>query len=196
MKYFVLLLALMLSGCSMLKPVVESEKSTYMIQPSKVNVVKARQSAKTLLVSRPRAAAGFDTDKMAYVLKPYEVAYFTKNRWADEPSHMLQPLIIQALQNTHHFHGVVTAPFTGNSNLRLDTQLVYLAQNFMSKPSYIECKLRVQLIDSDSEDLIAAKQFSYEEQAPTPTPYGGVIATNRVAEKFLQDLARFVVENS
>ncbi len=194
--FAIILLGAAMTGCSMLKPVPVEQTSVYLIQTGAVKVAKARPTHKTLLVTKPRAAAGFDSNKMAYRLKPYQIAHYTKNRWADEPSEMLTPLMVQALQDSHRFHGVVSTPFSGKADLRLSTELEFLIQNYMFKPSRIELQIRARLVDDKTTQVIAVKQFNYTKEAPFGTPYGGVIATNHVVETFLQDLTRFVVVHS
>lgn len=192
----IVLLSAWLVGCSMLKPVPVEKKNVYLIQTGKVSVAKVPRTRQTLLVTKPQAAAGFDSNQMAYMLKPYQIAHYTKNRWADKPSEMLAPLIVQALQDSGRFHGVVSSPFSGEASLRLSTNLEFLAQNYMFQPSRVELQIRVRLTNDKTTKVIAVKQFNYTEEVPFATPYGGVIATNRAVEKFLQDVTTFVVKNS
>ncbi len=189
-----LVLMIMLSACS-LKPVKTDENATYRIEPTQVAIAKRPATTKTLLVNMPTANAGFKTTKMAYVTKPYELQYFTRNRWVADPNKMLMPLMTNALAKSGRYHAVVSSPYSGSTNLRLDTQLLKLQQDFMQEPSQVELSIAVQLIDTQQQKVIASRQFDLVEQSPIDAPYGGVIATNKATAKFLQQLTQFVTRN-
>ena len=187
----------LLIGCS-LKPLPAEVKNTYILSPATTIVAVKAPTAATLLIARPRAAAGFDTGKMAYQTEDYKIAYFTENRWVDEPSQMLEPLLIEVLQRTKKFHAVVGMPYSGKADFRLSTDLLQFQQNFMYNPSLAQLAIRVRLVDEHSEKVIASRQFVVTAEAPSNDPYGGVIALNQATQTFLKQLAQFVtaaVEN-
>jgi cholesterol transport system auxiliary component len=149
-----------------------------------------------LVFSVPRARAGFDTAQMAFVRVPYELEYFAKSRWADTPSRMLAPLLVQALEQAGGFRAVVQAPSAVPADLRLDTELVRLQQNFATRPPQIELALRAQLVDVRSRRVLATAEFEEIEPATREDAYGGVIAANRALQRLLARLADFAAERS
>ncbi len=185
----------LLSGCSLMSPVPAHSQSAYVIDSVPSNVPKRSTQAMTMLVMQPNALAAYDTDNMAYTIKPYEISYFSQNRWAETPAQMLQPLIVQALQNTHYFNAVVSPPFAGNYQYMLNIRILKLQQNFLYKPAVLQLVVRVQLIKVGSNAVIATKLFSLREPIVEQTPYGGVLAANKATEKWLRELAQFCVEN-
>src|SRR5579863_6715718 len=109
MKFVILLfVALTLSSCSLFSPVNLSKDSTYMLNAAPQLSHKKRMHSITLLVLTPETRPAYNTTQMAYSIKPYQVGYFSQNQWAETPSQMIQPLMVQTLQSAHYFHAVVT----------------------------------------------------------------------------------------
>jgi cholesterol transport system auxiliary component len=185
---------LLMAGCS---PVKLPNPSTYQLAPTMPVVAPVNKPvAQTLLVSLPQNAAGYDTEKMAYVQHQYQLGYFTKNQWVDDPASMLQPLMVQTLQDSHHFAAVTGAPFSGATDWRLDTTVLSLQQDFLTKPSQIELTVDARLVQTATQRIVAGKRFIITVPAPSNTPYGGVQAANQATTIFLQQLTQFVVSAS
>jgi cholesterol transport system auxiliary component len=133
---------------------------------------------------------------MAYLRQPHELDYFSFNRWADTPSRMLGPLLAQAVEQTGSFRAIVQTPGVVPSDIRLDTELIRLQQDFGTQPSRIQLTLRAQLIDVVGKRVIAVKTFDETENAASDDAYGGVIAANRAVKRVLSQLADFCVNES
>ena len=81
-----------LAGCANLAPATDSV-SVYLLDAQPEPKPATLRRNEVLAVSTTRARPGFETAGIAYVTQPYELAYFTKSRWADAPARMLAPLI-------------------------------------------------------------------------------------------------------
>ncbi len=188
--------AMLLSGCTGLRaPQVDS---THLYVLDARPAIKATQVKRNLVlaVGMPRARAGFDTPQMAYLRQPHELNYFVTNRWTDTPSRMLGPLLAQALEQTGSFRAVVQAPGLVPSDIRLDTELIRLQQDFATQPSRIQLTLRAQLVDVAGKKVIAVKLFDETENAASDDAYGGVIAANRALQRVLDQLSDFCINIS
>ncbi|OGT41688.1 MAG: hypothetical protein A3F42_03025 [Gammaproteobacteria bacterium RIFCSPHIGHO2_12_FULL_37_34] len=189
----ILFFFVLLVGC--LPPVKLESESNYILNTRSYQVKKSHQNRPiTLYVSLPETVPAYNTTQMAYTIKPYQIAYFAKNRWAETPSQMLQPLIVQSLQNTGYFHAIVTPPFVGNYHYTLNTQILQLQQNFIYHPGMVQLTVRVQLSQTATGQVIATKQFSIFEPIRQRTPYGGVVAANRATGKLLTQLTEFCLQ--
>ena len=142
-----------------------------------------------LLINVPRAQAGFDTQRMAYVMRPHEVQYYARNQWADSPTRMLLPLLVQALERTETWQTVVQMPSTVQGDYRLDIENLLLQQEFLTQPSRVHVSLRMQLIELQDHRPIATYAFTVVEEAPNDDAYGGAIAANRAVGKLLGQIA-------
>jgi len=180
----------LLSGCSVFGP-VKGPTKTYVINTVPCAVHTKSKSATTLLVSAIESNAAYDTTQMVYSEHPYQFAYFAKNSWAETPAQMLQPLIVQTLQNTHHFHAVTTSHSLAKVNYVLNTQLIELKQVFSPCKSEVHLKLRVQIMSAANFHIVATKEICVIEPAPQRNPYGGVVAANKAVANALSQLADF-----
>ena len=179
----------LLSACAALPP--PEAMSTYVLDARLSPAIRKAGGNAVIAVGIPRARPGFDTALMAYVRRPHELEYFTKNRWADTPARMLAPLLVQALDQFGGFRAVVHAPGTISADLRIEVEIVQLLQDFETRPSRIRFTLRAQLIEVGSRRVLATQEFDEVESAPSDDAYGGVIAANRALERLLGQLADF-----
>lgn len=178
-----------LTACSLLrgKPIQEYRLDN----PSKITLRRAPTS-QSILVSKPLAASGYGNNDMRYTKKPYELASFANSSWINPPADMLETLLVESLQNSKYFHAVVRAPFSGITNLRLDTQLLMLRQNFISKPSRVDIVINANLVSEKNNKVIRSRRFQAHETAPEDSPYGGVLAANKAINRIMKQIVRFV----
>lgn len=199
MKNFLLITCIFfLASCSIFSPIKNNAK-TYALTTKTCcsnysNYQYKSSHGHTLAVAPVQAMPVYNSNLMAYSTYPYQVAYFAKSTWVAAPADMLQPLIIQTLQNTHYFYAVNASVMTGNYDYILNTQLIELQQNFCKPCSVVRLTLRAQLVNATNNHIIAAKEFSVVERAPQNTPYGGVIAANRATTRVLEKLTQFCLQ--
>jgi cholesterol transport system auxiliary component len=180
------------SSCALLTP-ADVQTRTEMLDKTPLDLPQGKTHPATLLILAPEASAVFDTTRMAYEARPHEIAYFSKTEWAERPSQMIQPLLVQALQQTHCFSAVVTPPFTGRFSHTLRTEILALEQDFTSEPAALQLRLRVELVAEAGSKVLGTREISEREPMRERTPQGGVIAANDAMAKALQELAGFVV---
>ncbi|MEP7300064.1 MAG: ABC-type transport auxiliary lipoprotein family protein [Caldimonas sp.] len=145
----------------------------------------------TLVVSAPRAAAGFDTAQMVYVRRLHQLETFALNQWVDTPARMLEPMIARALERTGAYAAVLRAPSAAAAQLRLDTDLVRLQQDFSVSPSQVRLTLRVVLIETATRQVIASREFDARVASTSEDPYGGVAAAHEAVRRLLGEVAAF-----
>jgi cholesterol transport system auxiliary component len=168
------------------------DAATPAAMPSRVPVA----AAPTLLVAAPRAAAGFDTRNIVYVRQAHEIEAFAYSQWVDTPALMLAPLIAQAAERTGAFRAVLRAPTTAAAELRLDTELIRLWQDFTVQPSRVQLTLHAVLVETTTRRVVAWQEFNASVQSTREDPYGGVLAANEAARQVLAELAAFCVREA
>lgn len=156
----------------------------------------ARPAGGVLLVTEPRAEPGFDTARIAYLRTPHALAYYTQSSWVDTPARMLLPLLVNAMEGSRTFNAVLATPTGASGDLRLETSLIRLQQEFLEQPSKVRLTVRVKLIDPASRHVLATQLFEVVEPAPTEDAYGGVQAANRAVQQLLEQVREFVVRNA
>jgi len=189
------LLAVALHGCT-LGPVEQNAPRTFLLNPDfavkKLSPNPKRPDPLILLVSQPKAQAGFETARMAYLLRPHEVSYYAFNQWADTPARMFAVLLTQTMEKTGLWRAVVQAPSTVKADYRLDCDNLALEQQFFSRPSRMRVAMRALLIDNKRQNVLGTRNFEIFEAAATEDAYGGVLAANRAAAELLEQIAEWV----
>ena len=183
------------SACA-LGPVETSAPRTYFLNPEiswkNPRASGERQDNLVLLITQPKARAGFDTARMAYLLRPYEVDYYALNQWADTPARMLQRIMVENLDKAGPWSAVLQTPGAVPTLYRLDCDNLVLEQQFFSRPSRVRLALRAQLIETKSQSVFATRYFELFEVAPSDDPYGGVIAANQASAKLITEIAEWL----
>lgn len=151
-------------------------------------------AAPTLIVNSPHAASGFDSQRIIYVREAHKLEYFAHSEWVDTPARMIEPLIIAAIESSATFRAVVLTPSAAAGDLRLDTEIIRLQQDFASPPSHVRFTLRAYLVNNTTRRVLGWREFDETVAATSADPYGGVVAANRVVRIVLQQLASFCTE--
>lgn len=187
-----MVLCMILSGC--LSPVKLKPTNAYLLN-TLPDVSVRRTHSSTIMVAVPETREAFDTTQMAYSMSRYQIAYYGLNNWAEPPGEMLQPLIVQTLQNTHYFHAVVIPPFGGVYDYLLKTQILDLRQDYTQSPRMFRISIRAQLISARTGRVIATKLIKVSQPIYQCTPYSGVRAGNIATALALKEIARFAISH-
>jgi len=183
------------SGCTLFSPVnIDTKKNVLNNIP--LDLPSERTHSATLLVLAPDTMPAYATTQMAYSIQAYQIAYFSKNEWAETPSQMIQSLIVKTLRNTHYFNEVLSPPYFGRHTFVLHTEILELKQDFTSEPAMLQLAMRIYLSREATNQVVATKELSVREPMSERNPYAGVVAANEAMPKLLRELAKFVVEKA
>lgn len=152
----------------------------------------AKPDGPVLLVSPPQAEPGFETQRMVYVKRPYELEYYAANQWADTPVRMFAPLMVQALGQSDAWRAVIPLPSSIRGDYRLDTHGFLLQQEFLQQPSRVRIMVRTQLVDLKESTILSTRAFEVVENATSENPYGGVQAANRAVAGLLDQIGSWL----
>jgi cholesterol transport system auxiliary component len=190
----VLTATLLLAACAGLPAAPQTiSQNIYLLDARAAIPAASAKRNLVLAVSMPDARPGFDTAEMVYVQQPYMLNYFATNRWAAAPARLLEPLLVQALEQSAGFRAVVPTAGAIPGDVRLETELVRLQQDFSVRPSRVQLTLRARLVDVHRKQVLAVTQFDEAETATSEDAYGGVGAANRALQRLLTELTRFCV---
>lgn len=185
------------SGCNFLSPQQTPNISTYnfKIKERHYQAQTHKKDKITLIINTPTAVPGFDTRKMIYTKKPYELNEFALNQWVAPPAEMLQPILVQKIRDTGQFHAIMSHAYESNRQFVLNTHLIELQQNFIKHPSQIQMSIQAELINADNNKVISTRTFSTIQTAPQNSPYGGVVAANKAVDIILNQITEFTVHS-
>lgn len=180
-----------LTSCAIKPPVINQ----FQLTSFSTQKISTKASNHTLFVTPPEAVDGYQTNQMQYIIKPFELHGFTKNSWFSPPATMLYPLLIQSLQQSGYFNAVGSGSYVNKAEYRIDTQLLALQQNFITKPSTLELKTKAILTRVSNNRIIASHTFDLHIPCPQDSPYGGVIAANHATQILTKEIVHFVIQN-
>lgn len=183
---------LVLGGCSPVKVPVTNQ---YQLTGYSSKHISKHPRNLAIWVTPPEAAAGYQTEQMQYINKPYQLEAFVKNSWTSPPADMIYPLMVQSLQGTGYFHAVMSSAYSQGADYRVDTQVLSLNQNFLRKPSFIELSVKVVLTRVENNKVLASRIFTQKVPCPSDNPYGGVVAANAATRQFTAEMSQFVVSH-
>jgi cholesterol transport system auxiliary component len=197
---FMLMLPFM-SGCTSILSTQVTQTTYYSLEGAHFkapvdNDLNVVSTLPTLVVNTPKASAGSDTRRMMYSRSQYQLEYFARSEWVDTPSHMLQPLIVSAIEKTHSFSAVVPKLAAAKTDLRLESEILSLLQDFNTKPSTVRFTLRATIINNATGQVVALRQFDERETAMSDDPIGGVKAANTAVNNALEKLSLFCAETA
>lgn len=182
----------LLGGCGLLSP-PKPEPVRALLTKVPGEIPREHQHGATLLVLSPETSPTYDTTRMAYSERRYEIGYFRDNEWTDTPGQMLEGLLVRTLRDIGFFKTVLTSSVAARPTYQLRTTIVELLQDHTSNPPILRLALRVQLLDSAGQP-IADRDIRHEEVLQEATPYSGVVAANDATALALHDVAQFVLE--
>jgi cholesterol transport system auxiliary component len=182
------------SGCALLSPPTKATVEKAVLTEVPHDLPQRTSRGDTVLVVPPKTTPLYDTTQMAYRTQQHDVAYFSEREWGETPSHMLYPLVVRTLENTHAFRAVLTEQFTARYTYALRTEILELIQDFGSDSTSVVLTLRFQLTDYAAKTAIATKELSVREPMRERNSYAGVMAANEATAKALQQMAQFVLQ--
>jgi cholesterol transport system auxiliary component len=145
-----------------------------------------------LLVSLAQAKPGFETPRMVYFKRLYELEHYAINQWADTPARMFTALLVQALGQTGAWRSVIPLPGSVRGDYRLDSHGFTLQQEFMQRPSRVRVVVRTQLVDLKEFKVVGTRAFEATEETPSEDAYGGVLAANRAIVTILDHIVSWL----
>lgn len=179
-----------LTACTPIKTTITNQ---YQLASFSAEKIATKKTHRSLFISQPDAIAGYQTEQMMYMNKPFELNSFAHNAWISSPANMLYPLMIQSLEASNYFFAIASTPDADKTDYRLDTQLFALRQNFLTKPSTVDLTAKVVLTHIDDNRVISSTIITQQVACPSDTPLGGVLAANQATAAFTKAATHFVI---
>ena len=198
------MMLMLTAGCAALLPKPPVQPTFYSLDRAALDVQfkvpaanvdpNRAETAPTLVINPPRAAAGFDSQRIIYTRESHQLEYFAHSEWIDTPARMLAPLIVAVVSNAGTFRAVVPTPSQAAGDIKLDTEIVRLQQVFGGPSSRVQFTLRAYLVDSATRRVLVWREFDETVTASSEDPRGGVDAANRAVQNVLRALTGLCIE--
>ena len=175
------------ASCTLLQPVRTEPASLFALEATFESAPVRDVVPQPLVIAIPQARPAFDSTRIVYVSRSYEVRFFARSQWIDTPARMLAPLLVQALGASSRFQPVRSGAGV-DAALRLETEITTLQQEFTVRPSRVRFALRAQLVNVAEHRIVATEELEAVEEAPSDDTYGGVVAANQAVSRVLREL--------
>lgn len=156
------------------------------------DVPRAARRAGVLVVVVAPGAPLYDTTAIAYRTQDAEIAYFSRHEWADRPSRLLAPLVVDTLQRTQAFAAVVAPPYFGHAPATLRIEVEQLLADFRPPVGMLRLVLRAMV--RDDAGRLALRTITAQAPIAGRTPEAAVRAANEATGEALLQLSRFVLD--
>lgn len=199
------MLTLSLTGCGLLPERDNTPVDVYTIAP-KVAVQPASEScAQVLSLHNVAVSAPWTTSDMLYTQTEHQISSFAYNRWTAAPATLIGNALLESLQRSGLYRGVLNPTSPGSPDIILSISLdkgpiqIFPPQsagkNSQATSSREVIALSASLISANSGELLASKAFSQTRQA-APNPYGGVQATNEIVGKLIGQIIDWLAQSN
>jgi len=184
-KYFYIIVAaasLTLTGCA---TQTMPEITSYAIAVSGAsNDVSDKHPvfSKILKVSIPNSSSAIMSRDILYQGGDYALNAYAYSRWIDTPNKMLGNLFISSIRQRNIFTTVLPVVSRGKGDYILESTL-YEFQQRINTTNGSEARIRIlfDLINKRNGNVVASKELSASEPAPSVNVKGGVAALNKAS---------------
>ncbi len=186
--------AVLLGGCTLLAP-PRPEPARDVLNELPPEIPYQPRHTAALVVLPPEAGPAYDTVRIAYRQRPYQLGYFRDHEWAEPPAQMIKTLLIETLERTGAFRPILTEPVFASPTYTLRTEILELVQDYTRAPPVVKLALRFELLAPSGRPL-ASREITREQAMQAATPYAGVVAANHALASALAEAASFVLDHT
>jgi len=193
MKKILLVATMLLTGCA-ITPQARIAPTVYdlgLMQPTDASAPSGQPLMASLLVAEATAPTWLDSQAIQYRLAyhdPSQTHGYANSRWAAAPAALLTQRIRSRIAVVTN-NGVVSASDGVRADYVLRLGLEEFAQVFdTAEQSRVVVRLRASLVERGTRRLLAQRNFSVEQAAPTADATGAVHALTEAGDRLTGDL--------
>jgi len=190
MKFLLVFILLLFTGCSS----KQSMLKVYTLDtPEITEISKSPFRNKTIKVSFPQTLKDKISHKMRYSYSINEQGAYLNSQWSNNIGKLLQGNVIQALEQSQLFKGVLPYESTAGEDYRLESTIFDFSHHVREPSSHAVVSIQFALINTYSGQLIKTKRFSYREATSSIDAQGYVKASNIAVDKMNRDLIKWLL---
>lgn len=188
--HLIVLVLLSLSGCTVLES--PPAPTDYRLELAPEHLPQVSYHGGILRVERPQAEASVNARNIAYRTAPYQLRYYTQNRWADAPTRMLGTILTSAFDASGLFTTVIDSNQL-SPNYLLTSQLLRLEQQLPAgEQPIVQLQLRYQLIALPKRQLLTSGLIDVQAPSAESNAPAAVAAANAALTDLLAQLVTTV----
>lgn len=178
MKFIIIFLMFLFSGCTVTKPLVFE----YRISPEvKIDTYKCTLcTTNSLKVRKVYSSTSLMSKKMRYAEDGYKEFSFSESQWAQSPNKAISAQIVKSIKTTNIFASVHGFKSHVKSDYILESNLEDFMQYFTDNEgkSYVMISLAMTLIDTKTGKSLSSQNFTKRVEVLDLNAEGGVKALN------------------
>ena len=176
MRAVLIILALIFSGCTTIKPSVAQYGIE--IDDLKINGSALGFKERSLKISKAFAKSSLSSRAMEYTEPDNRVFAYSQSQWQESPSTMIESILLKSIRETGLFKSVHPSKSRIKSNFILETNIEKFMQFFGKglKESHVEVVLNLSLIDAKTNTVFKSRTFRSKVKTKSPDAQGGVDA--------------------
>jgi len=190
-KNWVLVLALMLSGCLGLGKETPAV-TNYVLEDLRVGTEKVAADTRSLLVLDTGATGFYDNENLVYSRAPGTRGQYQYARWTERPGKRFSDLLQKRLATQSGFASVTTAGGQVRGDLLLDTELSEFYHDAAASPGSVRVQLRAELIDLKTRKLLGRQWFERSVPVNSFDAVGAAAGFNQATTGLLDDVVTWL----
>jgi len=193
----VVLVSLIISGCSLQTTVPASSKYLLNVDVTCKPVVKSSFSDKVIRIGQMESSAILSTRSIYYSVDEGRSYSYTKARWMETVPKQLTNLMMLSLTKTAIFKDVIPFRSLANNDLILESSLYTFTQTIHEDgTSSLQITMKVRLVEQYSRKIVASKLFEFKEDGVSGDAKGAIAGYSRLTTKLLKDVNTWLEESS
>jgi ABC-type uncharacterized transport system auxiliary subunit len=184
-------LLLAATSCSFLTPEAIPERSVLRLRPT----TSCEQSEpvhaaapRSLLLLPPRASALLASERILYEKDDGSLGNFQLASWAELPTVSIARLLQEQLECSGAFHTVTREQSLTRTDYALATELSVFVFRPLPTPGSTQLRLRAELVDVNSRQILAHTVFSLSEPATESSAQGAATSHSALLSRLALEL--------
>jgi len=186
MRYFLIILTLLLSGCTVTTP----SKAEYRIAPTMEikSVQKSTCKDSSLKIAQAFSASTLMSKKMRYIYDEQQEFTYSESAWSRSPSRSITAALLKSVRDTKLFKSVINYKSRSRSNLILETNIEEFIQHYEEddEESFVSVVISFTLVDAKTSKTIDTTTIAVELETQTLNAKGGAAALNKALIEVLE----------
>ncbi len=156
---------LALGGCADLLQAAGPPSTRYTLTPKSSFPADLPAVSWQLVVDRPVARGGLDTNRIAVQPTPTEVKYFAGARWNERAPRMLHTLVLESFENSGRIVGVGREAIGLRADYRLKLELREFQAEYYdgAETATVHVHIHAKLVQGTLDKIVAAHSFRAAE---------------------------------
>lgn len=188
MRYILVVLILMITGCTTTYKNIDEFTLLYQNNPTTTNT----QTNSSISIAPIKTKQSLNTKNLIYLYQDGSIGSYQYSRWSDTPSVMLEQLITQKIQDAKIFSSVAPLASQSKSDYMLESYLDSFYHNIEQNKSDGYINISCRLIDISQKKVISQQQFKITSPSKSIDAKGAIQALQNGSNALTQEVVLWI----